>query len=210
MSSPAHLAATKAYIEKKNNDNIESLFVNQSKSAANSRFLLFKPLLVFALMILVCQLPLFIIVSLMNAIDFIGVSSTQVQYTSGEARNDLFDSIACVCSNNAHDLIRASPTVGVCIDEGTDINEEKTLIVYARIFNYETKRFEEVFAGILNLNGDYSAKNIALTLIAFLLNEVKVTVRQVIGFASDGASVMIGLCIYLCFWIYVLILEKCT
>ena len=33
-------------------------------------------------------------------------------------------------------------------------------------------QFEEVFAGILNLNGDYSAKNIALTLIEFLLNVV--------------------------------------
>ena len=185
-------------MQKKENENIASLFTNQSKSAANSRFSLLKPLLVFALMILVCQLPLFIIVSLMNAIDFIGVDSTQTQYTSGEARSDLFDCIGCVCSNNSHEKIRASPTVGVCIDEGTDINEEKTLIVYARIFNYETMQFEEVFAGILNLNGDYSAKNIALTLIEFLLNVVKVTVPQVIGFASDGASVMIGLYLYPC------------
>ena len=51
-------------------------------------------------MILVCQLPLFIIVSLMNAIDFIGVNS------SGEARNDMFDSIACVCSNNSHVIMK--------------------------------------------------------------------------------------------------------
>ena len=176
--------------EEKNQEQteIQSQFANIS----NSRFTLLKPLFVMALLILVCQLPLFIIVSLMNALDFLNVKSTQTQYTAGQQRNEVFKAIGDVCANKAHEKIRNSLSVGVCIDEGTDVSEEKTLMVYCRIFNHETGEWEEVFAGALNLNGDFSAKNIAMTLIEFLLNIVRVCIVQVTGFASDGASVMIG------------------
>ena len=191
ISKETHKQNKQKSTKDKQND-IGSIITSQSQSQKNQRFEMFKPLLVMALLILVCQLPLYMIVSLMSALDFLGMKSTQSQYTSGEQRTELFHAIGDVCAQTAHDKIRMSPSIGVCIDEGTDVSEDKTLMVYCRIFNFEIGDWEEVFAGALNLNGDFSAKNIALTLIEFLLNVVRVSIEQVTGFSSDGASVMVG------------------
>lgn len=78
----------------------------------------------------------------------------------------------------------------VIIDESTDLSANKSLAVVVRYYDDSTKSVEDSFLNIIDVK-DATSSALFETLLE-LLNKLKVPLSNLLGFAADNASVMMG------------------
>jgi hypothetical protein len=116
------------------------------------------------------------------------LDSSHCTYKSHDFANDCIEVLATSVRAAVLAMIAESPYVGVMIDEGTDINITSQLVVYYKLVVGGVPKV--VFAGVEKLvAGDGE------TVTRALLHRMRkdgVSVKQLMSFGSDGASVMLG------------------
>lgn len=76
------------------------------------------------------------------------------------------------------------------IEESTDVSVKKNLVLVARFYNKATKKVCDKFAALLEVM-DASADAIYKSILAFFETN-KIPINNLIGFAADNASTMMG------------------
>ena len=112
-------------------------------------------------------------------------------YSSRKTANDFLDSLFSVISNQLDEEIKESDFCSILIDESTDIAVSKKLLIYVK---YLSKNFEVKTQFLANL------KLVEVSVTSqVLFNEVtkyiatrSINLDKIIGFGSDGASIMTG------------------
>ena len=90
--------------------------------------------------------------------------------------------------------VRKGRSFGLMIDEVTDIAVLEQLVLFVQFWNRESKATETKFLGVCNLLESSDSAN-AETITKSVLDELRVcglSVDQLLGFFSDGASIMTG------------------
>lgn len=100
----------------------------------------------------------------------------------------LTDVIAPYNSKQISTAIRKGTAYSVIIDESTDCSQVKSLAIVVRFFEVDSIR--DRFLGLVAVT-DQSAAGIFSTL-AKTLENIKLPMKSMIGFAADNASVMMG------------------
>lgn len=101
--------------------------------------------------------------------------------------------VHCIASSLGDDLnvkLRDSPYISIIVDETTDISVESLLAIYAMLYCPKSHQFETHFVGLTEMQ-KCDAASIEKAIKAQL--DIRgLTYENVIGFGSDGASVMTG------------------
>ena len=109
-------------------------------------------------------------------------------YQDSNACEEFISLISRHLDDSLIEKIRQSPTLGIMIDESTDLGMEKHLIVY---INYLDKAIAYTkFLTILKLSSA-DASVVYNSLVSYL-KACKIDPSKIFGFSSDGAAVMMG------------------
>ena len=109
-------------------------------------------------------------------------------YQDSNACEEFISLISRNLDDSLIEKIRQSPTLGIMIDESTDLGMEKHLIVY---INYLDKAIAYTkFLTILKLSSA-DASVVYNSLVSYL-KACKIDPSKIFGFSSDGAAVMTG------------------
>ena len=109
-------------------------------------------------------------------------------YRNSHSGSEMLKCLASVVRSDLFKCARNSPFLAILIDESTDVSVHKQLIVYLRYIGSSGPVTQ--FASLLQLE-DGTAATIYTTIHRKLL-EHEIDIHHVVGFASDGASVMTG------------------
>ena len=111
-------------------------------------------------------------------------------YCNKNACRDFVLSIAAIVTEDINADARASPVIGLMIDESTDVANINEMIVYIRILRSATRVFETVFWAIVEVD---EATGIGLAnTVKQLFKQRNVPINKVRCMATDGASAMTG------------------
>lgn len=113
---------------------------------------------------------------------------SKFQYESHRFAEEASEAIAEYLWQRALEDIRASPTLGLLLDESTDVANVKQLIVY--ISGVAQGKAFTKFATLIPL-ADGKANTITEAVLRFI-SEQRIELLKFIGLGSDGASVMTG------------------
>lgn len=106
-----------------------------------------------------------------------------------KATETLNDNIYSEFKNSTSNLLENQP-FSVIIDESTDISTKKCLAVIARFYNKAKFLVEDRYLGMVQLE-KFDSKSI-FDAIVNLLAKYNLPIKNLIGFAADNASVMMG------------------
>ena len=134
--------------------------------------------------------------SLLNAVEFMGCTqlkhlqcSENAKYTSRRITTEFLQVMGEQVEQEKLNDLLASPVFSILIDETTDIAVINEMAIYARFIDSDA-HVRTVFLKIVELaNG--CAETIEAALMAYL-EEQSIPLSRLVGFGSDGASVMIG------------------
>ena len=112
-------------------------------------------------------------------------------YTSRESADEFRESIAEEIHNGVLDKIRKSKMYTILIDESTDISISKQMVVYCRIVS-EDFTPETLFLANLTRDDPKSTADVLFGRLEQYLMDNGLSLKSVVGFGSDGASVMTG------------------
>lgn len=98
----------------------------------------------------------------------------------------------CLAKQQLEDLsdILRSKLFSLIIDETTDIATEKSLALVVRFYNDKEKQVKDHFFGLIKVN-ECNAEAIFNHIVNYF-KELKIPIENLIGFAADNASVMMG------------------
>ncbi|XP_052085604.1 zinc finger protein 862-like [Mytilus californianus] len=143
------------------------------------------------------DLPLNKYESMINFLKKIGVTKLEnlkvnerTNYESYYSATEILDVIDSEIESEIDEKISKSPYVTILADESTDISNRKKITINARIINPETSIPETVF-----LRDKSYADGTGEGLTSVIIEEMakhKITNDKLIGFGSDGATVMSG------------------
>ena len=68
-----------------------------------------------------------------------------LRYQNSYGFSEFMTAINTVIENNILDLVRKSPFIAIMADESSDISNKQNLIIYARIYNKDSQKFETRF-----------------------------------------------------------------
>ena len=88
--------------------------------------------------------------------------------------------------------IKESPYISILTDESTDISNTKKLVLYVRILNPKTYVPSTHFLGNVTVEGSSCTAEVLFECICNFMKDKGVPLDNLIGFGSDGASVMTG------------------
>ncbi|XP_070576346.1 uncharacterized protein C17orf113-like [Ptychodera flava] len=111
-------------------------------------------------------------------------------YTSRQTAEEMQDAIGKVIANDIQKQLQESEFVSVLSDESTDISVSKKLVMYVRVIEEDFTPKTRYIGNVKVKDG--TAETIATELKINLLEKHRVKPSQLIGFGSDGASVMRG------------------
>ncbi|XP_061191044.1 zinc finger protein 862-like [Saccostrea echinata] len=144
------------------------------------------------------NLPLSKFESMMDFLKDIGTPSlhflqvgNRIDYQSYYSANEFLHAISDVIEEKTTEKLQKSPFVTIFADESTDICNKKRMTMTARIINPENSRAQTVFLRDIEYE---SGTGEGLT--SEITKELKlrnISLSKVLGFGSDGASVMTGL-----------------
>ena len=123
-------------------------------------------------------------------LDYLKVGE-RIDYQSYYSANELLQAISDVLDERITDTLKKSPFVTIFADESTDIANKKRMTLTARVFEYETNQASTIFLRDVEYS-DGSGEGLASVIIEEM-TEREIPWRKVLGFGSDGASVMTGL-----------------
>ena len=109
-------------------------------------------------------------------------------YSHALSYQDMEDCLAEAAEEELDDLIKKSDYIGVMVDESTDISVFKKLLIYSKVCVNGQPAI--VFGANVAIQ-DGKAATVYKAIVDFLEMK-KIPMDKVIGFASDGASVMVG------------------
>ena len=88
--------------------------------------------------------------------------------------------------------VHASPYFSILTDESTDISNTKKMVVYTRIIDPVSYVASTHFLGNITVEGSSATAEVLFGLIVKFLKDKELPVEKLVGFGSDGASVMVG------------------
>ena len=101
---------------------------------------------------------------------------------------EMEDALSDAANQELDKLISDSPFIGLMVDETTDISVYKKLIIYLKLTI--NGRAAIVFGG--NVEVPDGKSNTVFKAICDFIKQKTIPVEKIVGFASDGASVMVG------------------
>ena len=117
-------------------------------------------------------------------------TATDAKYTYShhESQQDFYDVMSEVIEDNMKQQLKDSDFVAVMIDESTDVSVSKRLIMYIKLLN-EGKADTHFVRNVEILNG---TADVITTKLQDIFQEMSIPSKNIVSFASDGASVMVG------------------
>lgn len=128
--------------------------------------------------------------TLLAFVKHLGVNIAIDNYKSRRSLQDLLGSLADVVEEEVIQKLQSAPFYSIMIDETSTITLENTLIIYATYFDERSKRSHHAFLKLLQLC-DRTSDGITKCILSYLKSK-KLDIGKLIGFASDGASTMLG------------------
>ena len=119
-----------------------------------------------------------------------GFALPKTHYHTAYAFNEILCSMSDVLFSNIIDKIQNSVFYGLMIDESTDMNSEKYLIIYVKYFDEKEGIVRTEFFKLTEII-QFDALFI-FSLLKDFLKHHQLSLRFLTSFATDGASVMIG------------------
>jgi hypothetical protein len=130
--------------------------------------------------------------SLLNAVEFMGCTqlkhSENAKYTSRRITMEFLQVMGEQVEQEKLNDLLASPVFSILIDETIDIAVINEMVIYARFID-SGSQVRTVFLKIVELHNGY-AETIESALMTYL-EEQSIPLSRLVGFGSDGASVMI-------------------
>ena len=134
--------------------------------------------------------------SLITAVEFMGCQQLQhlnhdenPKYTSQPTIQEFLQVIGEQIEHELLNSVHTSPMYSIMIDETTDVSILKEMVIYVMYLTSEAK----VYTGFLTINElpDGTAETVEKNITAYL--EIKdMPLSRMVGFGTDGASVMTG------------------
>ena len=134
--------------------------------------------------------------SLITAVEFMGCQHLQhlnhgenAKYTSQRTIQEFLQVIGEQIEHELLNSVHTSPMYSIMIDETTDVSILKEMVIYVMYLTPEAK----VCTGFLTINElpDGTAETVEKNLTAYLESK-DMPLSRMVGFGSDGASVMTG------------------
>jgi len=116
-------------------------------------------------------------------------------YSSRATADEFQEIIASIVEKDLIEKIKASKFVSILMDESTDISVTKKMVVYIRFMNsVESQSWlpETHFLGNISIEDPKSTADILFKFLTDFLVSKGIPLSKVLGFGSDGASVMVG------------------
>jgi hypothetical protein len=113
-------------------------------------------------------------------------------YSSRTSAQGMLDSIVYVVVKNVEEILRKAEFLSVLIDESTDICVNKKLVIYVKSVDAELN-VRTTFIGNYQLEEIHVTAEVLFNQAVKCLMERGVDLRRLIGFGSDGATIMTGL-----------------
>ncbi|KAJ8028975.1 hypothetical protein HOLleu_28247 [Holothuria leucospilota] len=111
-------------------------------------------------------------------------------YTHHTIAKEMVHSIASSLSDDLNVKLKESPYISIIVDETTDISVESLLTIYVMLYCPRSHQFETHFVALTEMQKCNAAS--IKKAIRDQLNIRGLSYENVIGFGSDGASVMTG------------------
>lgn len=99
-----------------------------------------------------------------------------------------------LCKKETNDLVHLlrNENFSVLLDESTDIGNHKSLVIMTRYFNLKNYKIETRLLQLLDLDARKLGANEIYQAFVSCLAKHRIPIENIVGVASDGASVMIG------------------
>lgn len=141
--------------------------------------------------------------SMLNLVKFLGVDVGSMEvgknatYTSKQTVSEFQECAAELIRDDLVKKAKRSPFISLLTDETTDITNTKKMIIYIRLINPDNLQASTHFLGDLSVKGIVCSGESLFNHLVEFLNTLKVFDTDtgcpaLIGFGSDGASVMTG------------------
>ncbi|XP_021373041.1 zinc finger protein 862-like [Mizuhopecten yessoensis] len=136
--------------------------------------------------------------SMLDFMDYQGVDVTSMKvgdnatYSSRASVEEFQECIAEVVESDLLEKVKASPFISILTDESTDISNTKKMVLYIRLVDQDTFVASTHFLGNVSIEGSSATAEILFNYIVNFLESKKIPLSKIIGFGSDGASVMTG------------------
>ena len=133
--------------------------------------------------------------SLLNLFRVTGLTKMEFfPYKSPSTIREMALTLGSVLKESVLCQVRKAQSFGLMIDEVTDIAVQEQLVMFIQFWNRESKASETKFLGVRNLLESSDSANAATITKSVLdeLSECGLSVDQLLGLCSDGASVMTG------------------
>ena len=118
-----------------------------------------------------------------------GSATPNLSYTHHDSVDDMYSVLSDNIQSKILSSVEQSPFFSIQIDEGTDFSNLTTLMIYIRYLN-ESGHIDSKFLSVNELKG-CTSDDIFSSLMSVVDNK-KLEISKLIGFASDGAAVMTG------------------
>ena len=114
-----------------------------------------------------------------------------IQYSHGESLNDIYDVLRDVTLDEMNKEFQDSPysVMGLMMDEATDSSNQSVLLIYRRFVN-EFGNCVTQFIGARSL--EVTNADGIMAAVLKLMEDRALDMKEVVGLATDGASVMTG------------------
>ena len=107
-------------------------------------------------------------------------------YQSSYAFREMLIIMSDVCLKNLITLVKESPWFAILVDESTDIEVDKSLIINIKFFNSKTFTVDTSFLKITNID---KADSLSIyTVISDLLKNLGLSTSYMLAWGSDGAK----------------------
>ena len=90
-------------------------------------------------------------------------------------------------------MIKDSPYISILTDESTDISNTKKVVIYVKILDPKTHVPSTHFFGNVSVEGSSCNAEVLFECICNFMKDKGVPLHNLMGFGSDGASVMTGI-----------------
>lgn len=111
-------------------------------------------------------------------------------YQTPYAFKEMLLTMSDQCFKILIERVKNSPYFSILVDESTDIETNKSFIIYIRYYDQKTFRVETVFFRLFDI--EYGDSDHIYNITKDLLKHYGLLVEYMIAWGSDGASVMIG------------------
>lgn len=136
--------------------------------------------------------------AVLDLLDFEGVDvqsmsvGKNASYHSRATVEEFQESLFEVLESELVDKVKNSQFFSILCDESTDISNTKKLIIYMRLIDSDTFVASTHFLGNVTVEGSSCTAVVLFDLIMNFLQDKGIDLSTLIGFGSDGASVMTG------------------